>query len=160
MRARRGIRGAEKEDFYIGTAASYIELWQTISSSFVLVFVSISSISAIVGGIVIMNVMLVSVTERTKEIGVRRACGARRGDIVRQFLTESVVLCLGGGAVGVMLGFAVALLLRFAADFPADVRWWVAGLGVAFASSVGLFFGIYPAIKAADLDPVEALRTE
>ncbi len=107
-----------------------------------------------------MNIMLVTVTERTKEIGVRRACGAERRDIVRQFLTESVLLCLLGGASGVFLGFASALLLRHFADFPADVRWWVAGLGVLFASSVGLFFGIFPAMKAAELDPVEALRTE
>ena len=90
IRARRGIKGAEKENFYLGTSASYIDLWETISSSFFVVFISISSIAAVVGGIVIMNIMLVSVTERTKEIGVRRACGARRGDILRQFLAESM----------------------------------------------------------------------
>ena len=160
MRARRGIKGAQREDFYLGTSASYIELWETISSSFFIVFISISSIAAVVGGIVIMNIMLVSVTERTKEIGVRRACGARRGDILRQFLAESMMQCIVGGSFGVLVGFAVALLLRRFASFPADVQWWVAVLGVGLASAVGLFFGIYPAMKAADLDPVEALRAE
>ena len=160
MRARRGIRGLQKENFYLGTSASYIELWETISSSFFVVFISISSISAVVGGIVIMNIMLVSVAERTKEIGVRRACGARRGDILRQFLAESMLQCIVGGGFGVLAGFAMALLLRQFASFPADVQWWVAVLGVGVASAVGLFFGIYPAMKAADLDPVEALRAE
>jgi putative ABC transport system permease protein len=158
MRAVRGIRGSQKEDFYIGTAASYIALWEAISSTFVIVFISVSAIAAIVGGIVIMNIMLISVTERTKEIGVRRACGARRTDIIRQFLTESLLVCLIGGVCGVALGFGVAVLLRTFTAFPADVRWWAAALGVVFSSGVGLFFGIYPAIKAADLDPVEALR--
>jgi putative ABC transport system permease protein len=124
------------------------------------VIVTVSANSAIVGGIVIMNIMLISVTERTKEIGVRRACGARREDVIRQFLTESLLVCLLGGLCGVALGFGVAVMLRNFAAFPADVRWWAAALGVIFSSSVGLFFGIYPAMKAADLDPVEALRSE
>jgi putative ABC transport system permease protein len=158
MRAGRGIRGSQKEDFYIGTAASYIALWEAISSTFVIVFISVSAIAALVGGIVIMNIMLISVTERTKEIGVRRACGARRADIIRQFLTESLLVCMIGGVCGVALGFGVAVLLRTFTAFPADVRWWAAAFGVVFSSGVGLFFGIYPAIKAADLDPVEALR--
>ncbi len=160
MRAQRGVRGSQKEDFYIGTAGSYIALWETISSSFAIVIVSVSAISAIVGGIVIMNIMLISVTERTKEIGVRRACGARREDVIRQFLTESLLVCLLGGVCGVALGAGLAAMLRTFTAFPADVRWWAAALGVIFSSSVGLFFGIYPAMKAADLDPVEALRSE
>ena len=160
MRSRRHIAGQKREDFYIGTAESYIGLWQQISSSFFTVFLMLSSISAVVGGIVIMNIMLVSVTERTKEIGIRRACGARQVDILRQFLTESVVLCLVGGVVGVVLGFAGALLVRLLADFPATVRVWAAVLGVVLSSGIGLFFGIYPAVKAARLDPVVALRAE
>ncbi len=160
MRARRHITGDKREDFYIGTAESYISLWQQISSSFFTVFLLLSSISAVVGGIVIMNIMLVSVTERTKEIGIRRACGARQVDILRQFLTESVMLCVAGGVVGVALGFTAALLVRLLADFPADVKLWAAALGVVLSSTIGLFFGIYPAVKAARLDPVVALRTE
>lgn len=160
MRARHHVTGSRREDFYIGTAESYIELWQSISAAFVTVFLLVSSIAAIVGGIVIMNVMLVSVTERTKEIGIRRACGARQGDILRQFLTESILLCLIGGAIGVLLGFAAALAVRTLADFPATVRLWVAALGVLLSSAIGLFFGIYPAVKAARLDPVVALRAD
>jgi putative ABC transport system permease protein len=120
----------------------------------------VSSISAVVGGIVIMNVMLVSVTERTKEIGVRRAVGASRRDILRQFLTESVMQCLVGGVVGVAAGFAVALLLSRFTSFPASVQAWVVVLGLVLSSTIGLFFGIYPATRAARLDPVVALRSE
>jgi putative ABC transport system permease protein len=160
MRARRHITGGREEDFFIGTAESYISLWQSISSAFFAVFVMVSSISAVVGGIVIMNVMLVSVTERTKEIGVRRAVGATQTDILRQFLTESVMQCLVGGFVGVVVGFGCALALRKLTGFPASVQTWVAVLGVVLSSGIGLFFGIYPAMKAAQMDPVAALRTE
>ena len=160
LRGRRNIGPRQDENFYIGTAASYIALWETISASFVIVFAGVSSISAVVGGIVIMNIMLVSVTQRTPEIGVRRAVGARRADILRQFLTESVLQCLAGGVIGVSLGFMGAVILREAASFPARLDWWTAMLGVGFAACVGLFFGIYPAVRAADLDPVEALRKE
>jgi putative ABC transport system permease protein len=114
----------------------------------------------VVGGIVIMNVMLVSVTERTKEIGVRRAVGATQSDVLRQFLTESVIQCLIGGAIGVAIGFGCALALRELTSFPASVRIWVATLGVFLSSIIGLFFGIYPAVKASKLDPVVALRAE
>jgi len=160
LRGRRHIRGEEPEDFFIGTAQSYIALWQSISSAFFAVFVMVSSIAAVVGGIVIMNVMLVTVTERTKEIGVRRAVGASQGDVLRQFLTESVVMCLLGGAVGVALGFLAAELIRRLTDFPVSVQTWVAVLGMALSSVIGLFFGIYPAVRAARLDPVAALRAE
>ncbi len=160
LRARRHITGNQEEDFFIGTAESYLSLWQSISSAFFGVFVMVSSISAVVGGIVIMNVMLVSVTERTKEVGVRRAVGATQNDILRQFLTESVMQCVIGGIIGVAIGFGCALGLRTYTAFPAAVKTWVAVLGVVLSSVIGLFFGIYPAIQAARLDPVVALRAE
>ena len=160
LRARRHIRPGADEDFFIGTKESYISLWQSISSAFFAVFIMVSSISAIVGGIVIMNVMLVSVTERTKEIGIRRAMGATQDDIMRQFLAESVMQCLVGGAVGISIGFFCAVALRTFTSFPASVQTWVALLGLVMSSVIGLFFGIYPATRAAKLDPVVALRSE
>ncbi|MGD1069809.1 MAG: ABC transporter permease [Bryobacteraceae bacterium] len=160
LRSRRHDGPDQDDSFFIGTAQSYISLWQSISGSFFLVFVMVSSISAVVGGIVIMNVMLVSVTERTREIGVRRALGATQRDILSQFLTESVIQCLVGGAIGIGIGFACATALRTYTSFPASVKPWVAVLGVFLSSIIGLFFGIYPARKAAQLDPVNALRTE
>lgn len=160
LRARRHITGNKPEDFFITTKDSYISLWQSISSAFFAVFLMVSAISAVVGGIVIMNVMLVSVTERTKEIGVRRAIGATQADILKQFLTESVMQCLVGGAFGIAAGFACALALRSFTAFPAAVRTGVAILGVVLSTVIGLFFGIYPAVRASKLDPVVALRSE
>jgi putative ABC transport system permease protein len=160
LRVRRHDLPGHDDDFFIGTADSYISLWQSISSAFFAVFVMISSISAVVGGIVIMNVMLVSVTERTKEIGVRRAVGATQSDVLKQFMMESIIQCLIGGVIGVSIGFGCALALRELTSFPASVQGWVAALGVIISSVIGLFFGIYPAMKAAKLDPVTALRTE
>lgn len=160
MRARRHIAPNREEDFFFGTKDSYIALWQSISGAFFAVFLMVSSISAVVGGIVIMNVMLVSVTERTKEIGIRRAVGASRSDILRQFLTESVMQCLMGGLVGIAGGFVCAMALRTFTAFPASVQSWVAVLGMVLSSAIGLFFGIYPAVRASQLDPVTALRSE
>jgi putative ABC transport system permease protein len=160
LRARRHVAPGADDDFFIGTKDSYISLWQSISSAFFAVFIMVSSISAVVGGIVIMNVMLVSVTERTKEIGIRRALGATQQDIMRQFLSESVIQCLIGGSVGILFGFLTALALRTLTSFPASVQTWVAILGLVLSSAIGLFFGIYPATRAAKLDPVVALRTE
>jgi putative ABC transport system permease protein len=160
MRSRRHDPPGKEDSFFIGTSQSYIALWQSISGSFFAVFVMVSSISAVVGGIVIMNVMLVSVTQRTREIGLRRAMGATKSDILRQFLGESLLQCLIGGAIGVAIGFGCALALRTMTSFPASVKTWVALLGLVISSTIGLFFGIYPARKAAGLDPVTALRTE
>lgn len=160
LRTRRHDLPGKDDSFFIGTAQSYISLWESISGSFFAVFVMVSSIAAIVGGIVIMNVMLVSVTERTREIGVRRALGATQSDVLSQFLTESVIQCLIGGAIGIAIGFACAEGLRNLTGFPASVKLWVASLGVLLSTIIGLFFGIYPARKAARLDPVNALRSE
>jgi len=160
LRARRHVAPGQPDDFFFGTKDAYISLWGQISGAFFAVFILVSAISALVGGIVIMNVMLVSVTERTKEIGVRRAVGAAGGDVLRQFLVESVLQCLAGGSVGILLGFVCAELLRRFTTFPAAVKWQVAIMGLLLSSAIGLFFGIYPAQRAARLDPVEALRQE
>jgi putative ABC transport system permease protein len=160
LRSRRHVPPKGEENFFIGTKESFMALWQSISSAFFAVFIMVSSISAVVGGIVIMNVMLVSVTERTKEIGIRRALGATQSDILRQFLTESVIQCLIGGAVGIGAGFVCALALRNFTSFPASVQTWVAILGLVLSSVIGMFFGIYPAVRASKLDPVVALRTD
>src|SRR5262249_7100160 len=160
MRTRRHDPPGKDDTFFIGTSQRYIALWQSITGSIFAVFGMVSSISAVVGGIVIMNVMLMSVTQRTREIGVRRAVGATKSDILRQFLVESLVQCLIGGAIGIGIGFACALALRDLTSFPAAGKTWGAILGLGISSTIGLFFGIYPAQKAANLDPVKALRTE
>ncbi len=160
LRARRHVPAGERDDFYFTTADTYLDLWRDISSVFFLVFVLISSLSSLVGGIVIMNITLVSVAERTREIGLRRSLGATQRDIARQFLVEVLAQCLAGGLFGVALGFGIALLLRQFTPFPASVQWWVAALGLGLASVIAIVFGIYPAMRAARLDPVVALRSE
>jgi putative ABC transport system permease protein len=160
LRSRRHLRGNMDDDFFIGTKESYMALWRSISSAFFAVFIMVSAISVVIGGIVIMNVMLVSVTLRRREIGVRRAVGATKRDILRQFIVESVMQCIAGGLAGITLGFLVALALRTYTPFPASVQTWVAVLGVLLSSAVGLFFGIYPALRASQLDPVVALRSD
>ena len=160
LRARRHLGPRMENDFFIGTKDSYMALWKSISSAFFGVFILVSAISVLIGGIVIMNVMLVSVTLRKREIGVRRALGATQGDILKQFITESFMQCIAGGVIGIALGFLVALVLRTYTPFPASVRTSVAAMGVMMSSAVGLFFGIYPALRAARLDPVVALRAD
>jgi putative ABC transport system permease protein len=160
LRSRRHLSGKMDNDFFIGTKESYMSLWRSISTAFFSVFIMVSAISVVIGGIVIMNVMLVSVTLRRREIGVRRAVGATQRDILRQFMLESVIQCIAGGIAGISMGFLVALALRTFTPFPASVQTWVAVLGVFLSSGVGLFFGIYPAIRASRLDPVVALRSD
>lgn len=160
LRAIRHVPAGAESDFFIATKESYIALWQSISAAFFSVFVMVSAISAIVGGIVIMNVMLVSVTERRKEIGVRRAVGATQSDILIQFLVESLLQCLVGGVVGVAGGFLFAYAVKQATSFPTDVETWVAVLGLCLSSAIGIFFGIYPAVRASRLDPVVCLRAD
>ncbi len=160
LRARRHLSGKMEDDFFIGTKESYMALWRSISSAFFGVFILVSAISVVIGGIVIMNVMLVSVSLRKREIGVRRAIGATKQDILRQFMLESVIQCIAGGIAGISMGFLVALAMRTYTPFPASVQTWVAVLGVVLSSVVGLFFGIYPAVRASQLDPVVALRSD
>lgn len=160
LRGRRRVPPGDGDNFYFATADTYLELWSDISSVFFLVLVLISSVASVIGGIVIMNITLVNVTERTKEIGLRRSVGARQRDIARQFLLEVLAQCLVGGLVGILLGFALALTLRQFTPFPARVQLWVALLGIALASAIALIFGLYPAVRAAKLDPVVALRSE
>ena len=160
MRGRRHLAYAAKDDFAIETSDSFLDLWKNISSSFFFVTIAIASISLVVGGIVIMNIMLVSVTERTREIGLRKALGARSGDILRQFLIESSTIALFGGAIGVLSGILLAQLVSLVTPLPATVQLWSVLGGLFVALSVGLFFGTYPASKAARLDPVVALRSE
>jgi putative ABC transport system permease protein len=135
-------------------------LFTEISNSIGGVAIAIAAISLVVGGIVIMNIMLVSVTERTREIGVRKALGARRKDVLIQFLMESGMLSLVGGAIGVVGGVVVAKLVAYFVHFPAEIALWSVFAGLVVALSVGVFFGVYPARKAADLDPIVALRSE
>jgi putative ABC transport system permease protein len=160
LRARRHLSGKMEDDFFIGTKESYMALWRSVSSAFFAVFIMVSAISVVIGGIVIMNVMLVSVTLRRMEIGVRRAVGATQRDILKQFIAESFMQCIVGGILGISVGFLVALVLRTYTPFPASVRTWVAVMGVVMSSAVGLFFGIYPALRASRLDPVVALRSD
>jgi putative ABC transport system permease protein len=160
LRSRRHDAPGAGDSFSIDTNSTFVSLWQSISSSFSAVFVSLAAISLVVGGIVIMNIMLVSVTERTREIGIRKALGARRGDVLLQFLIESATISLVGGLMGVIGGIAFAKIVTLFVGFPSDIRLWSVFLGLAVAVAVGVFFGVYPARKAARLDPITALRSE
>ncbi|UCF78129.1 MAG: ABC transporter permease [Candidatus Eiseniibacteriota bacterium] len=160
LRARRKVPFSEPDDFSIMGAETFMELYRSFTSTAYLVTVGIAAISLIVGGIVIMNIMLVSVTERTREIGIRKAIGARRGEIMVQFLIESLILSGTGGLIGVLLGVAIALFVSGVSPLPAAIRAWAILMGLAVACGVGTFFGIYPAARAAKLDPIVALRYE
>jgi putative ABC transport system permease protein len=160
MRGVRHDRPGEDDSFTLETSSALAGLFGQITSMIGGVAVAIAAISLVVGGIVIMNIMLVSVTERTREIGVRKALGARRTDILLQFLMESATLALVGGAFGVIGGVGVAELVTQLLSFPASIAIWSVFAGLIVALSVGVFFGVYPARKAADLDPIVALRSE
>jgi putative ABC transport system permease protein len=166
LRIRRHLDYQKPDDFNIETGASVMDLWQSATRGIYFVTLVVTAISLLVGGVVVMNIMLVSVTERIREIGVRKALGARRRDILRQFLVESVVLSAFGGILGVLgasaLSFMLSLILGgiMSADFTAPVRLWAVMLAVFVSSAVGLVAGLYPASRAAALDPVVALRSE
>jgi len=160
LRARRHDRVGEKDSFVIETNQSFMSIWSDLSGTFFIVMIVIASISLIVGGIVIMNIMLVSVTERTREIGIRKALGARPRDVLRQFLIESATLALVGGLFGIAGGVGIAKLVTLLIGMPSVIKMWAIASGLLVSASVGIFFGVYPARKAAKLDPIVALRFE
>ncbi|MDR3747621.1 MAG: ABC transporter permease [Acidobacteriota bacterium] len=160
LRSRRHDRVGEKDSFVIETNQSFLSIWANLSGTFFIVMIVIASISLIVGGIVIMNIMLVSVTERTQEIGIRKALGARPRDVLRQFLIESVTLALVGGTFGVAGGVGIAKLVTLLIGMPSVIKVWAIVAGLVVSASVGIFFGVYPALRAAKLDPIAALRFE
>jgi putative ABC transport system permease protein len=163
---RTVLRGARKrgfadpDDFSFRTSETFLQFYKTATAGIYFAMIGIASIALLVGGIVVMNIMLVSVTERTKEIGVRKAVGARRRDILAQFLIEATVMAGLGGLIGIGLGLALAKAISAATSLPSTVDPVSVAVAVVMSSSLGLFFGIYPADKAAKLDPVEALRSE
>jgi len=160
MRLRHGLRPLEADDFAVSTSGQLVDLWKTVSRGVMVALVALVGISMLVGGIVLMNTMLVSVTERTREIGVRKAIGARRVAIVWQFLVESATLSVLGGLIGMLMGFAIAAIVSLATVLPYVVNAAIVVLAFATTVLLGLVFGTYPALKAARLDPVEALRAE
>jgi putative ABC transport system permease protein len=160
LRARRHQRPGQRDHFGITTAETWMQLYHTLTGGIFVVSIGVATISLFVGGIVIMNIMLVSVTERTREIGIRKALGARRRDILTQFLVESTTLSLSGGVIGILIGASLALLVGALTPLPAALSLGAVLLGVVMSTVVGVFFGSYPAARAARLDPIDALRYE
>jgi putative ABC transport system permease protein len=160
MRIRHGLTLDKENDFDIVTSDAILRVWDQISAAILLSLVVISSIALMVGGIGVMAIMTISVTERTREIGVRKAIGARRREILVQFLIEAAVLTSVGGLLGVLMGSAIGLLVNLVSGFPVSLPWWSFALGLGFSASIGIFFGMLPAWRASRLDPIEALRYE
>ncbi len=160
LRAYRHLRPGQDDNFGIMTSDSFVNLWQRLTAAIAATAVGIVSVFMVVGGIVIMNIMLAAVTERTHEIGIRKSLGARRSDILNQFLVEAATLSATGGLIGVLIAWAIAELIRNAASIPMALPLVSVVVGVGLSAVVGLFFGIYPAQRASKLDPIEALRNE
>ena len=160
LRIRHGLTLDQPNDFDLVTSDAILAVWDQISAAILLALVVISSIALMVGGIGVMAIMTISVTERTREIGVRKAIGARRREILVQFLIEAAVLTSVGGLLGVLIGSAIGLLVNLASGFPVSLPWWSFALGLGFSASIGIFFGMLPAWRASRLDPIEALRYE
>ena len=160
MRIRHGLKLDEPDDFELLTQDRALKLWDQVSQATFLGLIVISSIALMVGGIGVMAIMSISVTERTREIGVRKALGARRAEILFQFLMEAAALTSVGGVLGILLGSSIGFLIHLISGFPVSLPWWSFAIGLGFSASVGIFFGMYPALKASRLDPIEALRYE
>lgn len=160
MRVAHHLRPREEADFSIETADALVDFWKQLTAVLFSVIPAVVAIGVIVGGIVIMNIMLMAVTERTREIGIRKAVGARARDIERQFLAEAIALATAGGIIGVLSGWGFAQLVATLSPLPARVTWWSVVLAVVLGAAVGVLFGVYPARRAAKLDPITALRAE
>jgi putative ABC transport system permease protein len=160
MRSRHRLKLDEENDFDILTSDMVMKIIDQLTQAVALALVVISSIALMVGGIGVMAIMTISVTERTREIGVRKAIGARRGEILVQFLLEAAFLTVVGGVLGILLGSAISLTVNYFAGFPISLPWWSFAIGFGFSAGIGIFFGMYPAVRASRLDPIEALRYE
>jgi len=160
LRVARRLKPRQDNNFGLFTADTILDIYHSATNGIFAVLIGVVALSLVVGGIVIMNIMLMVVTERTREIGLRKALGARRADILSQMLTESVVLSIFGGVVGTVLGASIATAIARFTPVPATVEPWAIALGIGVTALVGLFFGLYPAMRAASLDPIEALRRE
>lgn len=160
LRIQRRLRPSERDNFGVISSDTFLDLYNQATSGIFAILIGVVGLSLVVGGIVIMNIMLMVVSERTREIGLRKALGARRKDILWQILTESVTLSTFGGMIGTAMGFGVAFLISKLSPLPAIVEPWAVVLGISMTAIVGLFFGMYPAMQAAKLDPIEALRRE
>ena len=160
MRIRHKLNLEQPNDFDLATQDAVLKVWDQISGATFLALVVISSIALMVGGIGVMAIMMISVTERTREIGVRKALGARRREILWQFLIEAAFLTSAGGLIGIVGGSSIGLVVHWLSGFPVSLPWWSFAIGIGFSASIGIFFGLFPAIKASRLDPIEALRYE
>jgi putative ABC transport system permease protein len=160
MRIERRLRPKQNDNFGIVSSDTFLTIYRSATQMIFAVLIGVVSLSLVVGGIVIMNIMLMVVSERTREIGLRKSLGARRRDILWQILTESITLSTFGGMIGTGLGFTVAWVISQLSPLPAIVETWSVALGIFMTAAVGLFFGLYPAMRAASLDPIEALRRE
>jgi putative ABC transport system permease protein len=160
MRGRHALRPGTDNDFAIITQDQLFEVYNKIFGAFFLVMIVLSAVGLIVGGVGVIAIMMISVTERTREIGVRKALGARRREILWQFLIEAAFLTSAGGVLGIFFGSSIGLLVHWLSGFPVSLPWWSFAIGIGFSASIGIFFGLFPAIKASRLDPIEALRYE
>jgi putative ABC transport system permease protein len=160
LRVKRHLRPREADNFGMYTSDTLMGLWKSFSQGAFAILIGVVSLSLVVGGVVIMNIMLMVVSERTREIGLRKALGAKKRDIVWQVLTESTTLSMVGGLLGTLLGFGAAMLVSTFTPLPARIEPWSVPLGLGMTAIVGMFFGLYPALRAASLDPIEALRKE
>jgi putative ABC transport system permease protein len=160
LRMQRRLKPRDRDNFGIFTSDTLLGIYHAATNGIFAILIGVVALSLVVGGIVIMNIMLMVVSERTREIGLRKALGARRRDIVSQILTESVTLSTMGGVIGTFLGFVAAVIVSRLTPLPAAVQWWSVLIGIGVTAIVGLFFGLYPAMRAARLDPIEALRRE